>query len=72
MLVKELIAILNTQDPDDEVRFAYNSRDYWNTEVTDPVEEVFKENVQWSEYHSTYKVMTEKDSGIFKTVTLLK
>ena len=72
MIVKELINILVNADPDDEVQFAYNSRDYWRTEIASPVEEVGRENVQWSEYHETYKTMGEDDNGLFKTVLLLR
>jgi hypothetical protein len=72
MIVKELINILVNADPDDHVYFSYGYGDHWNTEVADPVEEVVKENIKWSEYHNTYKVMGDEDSGLFKTAIILK
>ena len=72
MLNKELIKILSAEHPDDEVLFAYNYGDHWSTEVADPIEEVVKENIQWSEYQNTYKVMADGDSGLFKTVIILR
>jgi hypothetical protein len=72
MLVKELIKILEEQNEDDQVMFSYNYGDHWNTEVAEPVLDVYTEEVKWSEYHNKYAVLDENDSGIFKTAVIIK
>ncbi len=72
MTVKELIKSLLDFNGDTEVQFSYFYGDHANTEVSDPIEIVAEGNIQWSEYHNTFKVLTEDDSGSFKTVIILR
>lgn len=72
MKVKELIQALQLYDGDTEVQFSYNYGDHRNTEVSEPVEIVGLESVQWSDYHNMFKVLSPDDSGSFKDVILLR
>jgi hypothetical protein len=61
MKVSELIDKLQQQDPNAEVHFAYNSGDYWNTQVAATVDEVQLARVTHSAYHDMDKVMELDD-----------
>lgn len=61
MTVSELINQLNRMDGDAEVHFAYNSGDYWNTQVAATVDEVQLARVTHSAYHDMDKVMDLND-----------
>jgi hypothetical protein len=60
-----------------EVKFAYNYGDYWRTEVADDIREIQEENVVYSSYHQTDKVVDmddERNDDIedSKTVLILR
>jgi hypothetical protein len=61
MTVQELIEELSNYDSNMEVKFAYNSGDYWKTEVADDITEVQEGNVVYSSYHQTDKVIDIDD-----------
>lgn len=61
MKVSELIEQLKRQDPNAQVHFAYNSGDYWNTQVAATVDEVQLARVTHSAYHDMDKVMELDD-----------
>lgn len=56
MLVKDLIAKLQEQDPEAEVGFAYDYGDHWNTLVVGTVDEVTEQEVVYSDYHRSDKL----------------
>ena len=59
MTVQELINLLQWQDPDAEVHFAYNYGDHWRTEVAPKVSRVDEGVVEYSEYHRMDKIADE-------------
>lgn len=59
MLVSELIELLQAENPNAEVHFAYNYGDHWNTEVAPEVTDVSTGKVEHSEYHSMPKTLDE-------------
>ena len=59
MTVQELINLLQWQDPDAEVHFAYNYGDHWRTEVAPNVSNVREGVVEYSEYHRMDKIADE-------------
>jgi len=61
MNVQELIEMLQDLDPNMEVKFAYDSNDYWRTEVAVNVNNVEIGHVVHSEYHSMDKVVDNGD-----------
>lgn len=67
MKVKELIEALSEQDPDTEVYFSHDSRDYWGTVLASPVGEIEEREIRYSGYHEKYAVpkndWDEDDSG---------
>jgi hypothetical protein len=77
MTVQELIEELSNYDSNMEVKFAYNYGDYWRTEVADDIREIQEENVVYSSYHQTDKVVDmddERNDDIedSKTVLILR
>ena len=57
MTVAELRNMLADFDADMEVRFAYNYGDYWNTEVAADITDADVDQVQYSAYHRSDKVV---------------
>jgi hypothetical protein len=77
MTVQELIEELSNYDSNMEVKFAYNYGDYWRTEVADDIREIQEENVVYSSYHRTDKVVDMDDEQYedvedSKTVLILR
>lgn len=61
MLVKELIAALETMPPELEVMFTYNSGDYWRTQIASSINQLDTGYVVWSRYHDMHKVIDLDD-----------
>jgi len=62
MKVAELIEELeNMDDKEMEVMFSYDYGDYWHTKVAKEVETVDGLEVEYSDYHSMYKIAKEPD-----------
>jgi hypothetical protein len=59
--VERLIEYLEECDPEAKVLFAYSSGDYWGSEVASEPDEVIEDQVVWSEYHRTWKVVSDED-----------
>lgn len=60
MTVQELINQLQQFDPNMEVKFSYNYGDYWRTQVADDISAISSNQVKYSSYHKTDKVI-ERD-----------
>jgi hypothetical protein len=63
MTVAELIEYLEEQDQTLEVKFSYNSGDYWRTQVAKDIEEVETGLVEYSDYHRMDKVVDNDEDG---------
>jgi hypothetical protein len=63
MTVAELIEYLQEQDQTLEVKFSYNSGDYWRTQVAKDIEEVETGLVEYSDYHRLDKVVDNDEDG---------
>jgi hypothetical protein len=61
MTVKELIEELQSFDENMEVKFSYNSGDYWKTTLAEDVCQIDTHYVKYSEYHRTNKLISEYD-----------
>jgi len=61
MKVKELIELLQCEDEDAEVHFAYNYGDYWRTTVAPKVRKVEESYVKFSDYHSMPALADDDD-----------
>jgi len=61
MKVLDLIELLQAENPEAEVHFAYNYGDHWRTEVAPRVGDVRTGFVQYSEYHRMDKVADDED-----------
>ena len=57
MKVSDLIAELQTMDPEAEVHFSYNYGDHWRTQVAPTVDRVESGTVKYSDYHRMPKVV---------------
>jgi hypothetical protein len=64
MKVSTLIAVLQGMDPNDEVHFSYNARDYWNTQVAPKVDTVYESNVRYDDYHGMDKIQDDEEDDI--------
>lgn len=64
MTVRELIEQLGDFPDEMEVRFAYQSGDYWRTVVTANVREVSEGKVEYSEYHRMDALVKEDDKDV--------
>jgi hypothetical protein len=60
MNVRQLINLLEEMDPDMDVYFSYDSKDYWGSIIASEVNMVGSETLVWSEYHRTYEVPEEE------------
>lgn len=72
MKVGELIAELETYNPEMEVEFAYGSGDYWGSTIARPVESLREGCVCYSEYHRADKVVDDDCDEGEKTVLLIE
>jgi hypothetical protein len=63
MTVAELIEYLQEQDQTLEVKFSYNSGDYWRTQIAKDIEEVETGLVEYSDYHRMDKVVDNDEDG---------
>ena len=61
MTVQELIKLLQWQDPNAEVHYAYCYGDHWRTEVAPRVSNVSDGVVEYSDYHQMDKLVEEYD-----------
>ena len=61
MTVQELIKLLQWQDPNAEVHYAYCYGDHWRTEVAPRVSNVSDGVVEYSDYHRMDKLVTDED-----------
>jgi hypothetical protein len=61
MKVAQLIAMLEGEDQDADVHFAYNYGDHWRTEVAPKVSNVTVGIVEFSDYHRMDKLVTDED-----------
>lgn len=59
MKVSTLIDVLQGMNPNDEVHFSYNARDYWNTQVAPKVDTVYQSNVRYDAYHGMDKIQDD-------------
>ena len=59
MKVSMLIDVLQGMNPNDEVHFSYNARDYWNTQVAPKVDTVYESNVRYDDYHGMDKIQDD-------------
>lgn len=74
MIVEELIAKLQQEDPKAEVHYAYPFGDYWDTEVAPKVGSVGEAYVTFSDYHRMDKLVDEpdEDDGPTRRVVVLE
>ena len=63
MTVAELIEYLQEEDQTLEVKFSYNSGDYWRTQVAKDIETVETGLVDYSDYHRMDKVVENDEDG---------
>ena len=63
MTVAELIEYLQEEDQTLEVKFCYNSGDYWRTQVAKDIETVETGLVDYSDYHRMDKVVENNEDG---------
>jgi hypothetical protein len=56
MLVKDLINQLSYMNPEAEVHYSYNYGDHWRTQVAPTVASVEEGAIEFSHYHSMYKL----------------
>jgi hypothetical protein len=61
MKVAQLIAMLEGEDQDADVHFAYCYGDHWRTEVAPRVSNVSVGIVEFSDYHRMDKLVTDED-----------
>jgi hypothetical protein len=61
MLVKDLIEQLSYMDKEAEVHFAYGYGDHWRTTVAPKVSQVFRGQVQYSDYHRMDRLVVDED-----------
>jgi hypothetical protein len=59
--VKQLMRMLECEDPEAQVHFAYQRGDHWRTVVAPAVVRVEEGRVHHSDYHSTDVVLDEDD-----------
>ena len=61
MKKQDLIAQLSCFDDEDDICLAFPSGDYWGRVLAKEVSEVSTEQVAWSDYHNSYKLVDEED-----------
>jgi hypothetical protein len=64
MKVSTLIDVLQGMNPNDEVHFSYNAKDYWNTQVAPKVDTVYESNVRYDDYHGMDKIQDDEEDDI--------
>ena len=63
MTVAELIEYLQEEDQTLEVKFSYNSGDYWRTQIAKDIETIETGLVDYSDYHRMDKVVENDEDG---------
>ena len=66
MKVKELIAQLKMEDGEAEVCIAQPSHDYWGTTLAREVTDVCIQNVTYSSYHRTDKLVDDEKIDMYE------
>jgi hypothetical protein len=66
MTVRELIEVLQEQDPEAKVHFSYDYGDHWHTSVAPEVARVEDGRVTFSDYHRMAKLVDEDDERFDK------
>ena len=70
MKVSDLIALLQQQDQDLEVHQTQPSHDYWNNMLAPATIAVEVGRIDYSEYHSEWKVELRDDAPLTSTTVL--
>lgn len=72
MKVSELITLLQQQDPDADVHYAYGSGDYWRTQLCPTVGRVYEGFVVPSGYYQNqFKLIEDQDEEDVRTVVVI-
>jgi hypothetical protein len=72
MKVSELIALLQQQDGDADVHYAYGAGDYWRTQLCPTVSRVYEGSVAQSDYHRMDKLIEDDiDDAEIRTVVVI-
>lgn len=69
MKVSELITLLQQQDQNADVHFAYDYGDRWHTTVAPAVQQVEAQHVEYSDYHSMHKIAVMVEDADFERPT---
>lgn len=56
----DLINELSCFNDDDEIFIAFPSGDYWGSVLAKEVTEITHEQVVWSDYHNTHKIVDDE------------
>lgn len=70
MTVNELKDLLEGFDGEMEVKFSYNSGDYWRTQVASNIRDVEEGYVKYSDYHRMDKIDEDEDEDSKRVVLL--
>jgi hypothetical protein len=71
MKVSELIGLLQQQNPDADVHYAYGSGDFWRTTLCPTVDKVDEGFVTPTDYHRTFKLIEDQDEDDVRTVVVI-
>jgi hypothetical protein len=71
MNVKQLIELLQEQDPEAQVHYAYPSGDHWRTTVCPEVTDVEEGHVKHSDYHRDTVLVDEEKVDAKSTVVVV-
>ena len=74
MKKQDLIAQLSCFDDEDDICFAFPSGDYWGNFIAKEVSDITEEQVVWSDYHNSYKLVDEEkiEKGYYEKEDLKK
>ena len=70
MTVNELKEYLEQFDGEMEVKFSYNSGDYWKTQVAKDISDVEEGYVKYSDYHRMDQIDEDEDDDSERVVLL--
>ena len=70
MTVNELKEYLEQFDGEMEVKFSYNSGDYWRTQVAKDISDVEEGYVKYSDYHRMDQIDEDEDEDSERVVLL--
>lgn len=56
----DLINLLSEFNDEDDICFAFPSGDYWGNVLAKDVSDITEEQVVWSDYHNSYKLIDEE------------